>query len=127
MRIHHIALISGSEVKADRFYGELLGLEKIRSSTIESALSRGLFGFDRSFRALMYRKDDVSFEVFVVEEPVEIRPRLCHVAIEVDNQAQFLETCRTMVVQIIQVPKEERMVTMIQDFDGNLFELKEKI
>ena len=127
MRIHHIGLVCGSEEKADRFYEGLLGLEKTRSFAIGAALSKGLFGFDSGFRALMYGKDDVSFEVFVVEEPVAICPRLCHVAIEVENQATLLERCRKLGIQIMEVPKEGKTVTMIQDFDANLFELKEKI
>ncbi|NIO04379.1 MAG: hypothetical protein GTN74_07100 [Proteobacteria bacterium] len=126
MKIHHIALVCRSEESSDRFYQDLLGFEKIRSSIVSEELSRGFFGFDSSFRAMTYTKDRMTFEVFVIEEAVGMGPRFNHVGFEVEDRAKFLEKCREMHVEIVEIPKGERIITMIKDFDGNLFEIKEK-
>lgn len=126
MKVQHVALVCRSEENSDRFYRDLLGLERTRSFTVPAELSRGLFGFDCSFEALTYLKDDINFEVFVVKEAVVTRPHLHHVGLEVEDRKKFLERCREMQVQIMEIPKGEKVITMIKDFDGNLFEIKEK-
>lgn len=126
MRIHHIALVCRSEENADRFYRVLLGLERTRSFTVPVELSRGLFGVDRTFQAITYLKDEMTAEVFVVEEAPAIIPHLHHVGLEVEDRKRFLDKCREMQVQIMETPKEGKVVTMIKDFDGNLFEIREK-
>ncbi len=126
MKIHHIALVCRSEESSDRFYQDLLGFEKMRSFTVSEELSRGFFGFESSFRAMTYAKDGMSFEVFVIEEGVAMSPRFNHVGLEVEDRAKFLEKCREMHVEIVEIPKEEKIITMIRDFDGNLFEIKDK-
>jgi len=126
MRVHHIALVCRSEKNADRFYRDLLGLEKTRSYTVSEALSKGLFGFDCVYQALVYSRNDVTFEVFVVEDARKVHPRLDHVGLEVEDQKRFLNKCGEMQVQVIEAPKEGRVITMVKDFDGNLFEIKEK-
>lgn len=126
MRIHHIAVVCRSEENADRFYRDLLGLERTRSFTVSAELSRGLFGFDHSFKTLTYLKHDMTIEVFVVQEAPAIILCLHHVGLEVEDRKRFLEKCREMQVQIMETPKEGGVVTMIKDFDGNLFEIREK-
>jgi catechol 2,3-dioxygenase-like lactoylglutathione lyase family enzyme len=126
MRIHHIGLVSSSEENADRFYHDLLGLEKTRIFTVPSELSRGFFDLDQSLQAINYSKDDVNLEVFVVAESPVTRPRLDHVGLEVVDRERFLTKCAEMGVLIIERPKGDRVITMIQDFDGNLFEIQEK-
>ena len=125
MRIHHVALMCRSEEAADRFYGGLLGLERIRSFMVSSELARGLFGFGHSVQTLTYVKDDMCFEVFVVDETHPPSPRLCHVALAVEDQKGFLEQCKELQVRIVEVSTKEKSVTMIEDYDGNLFEIKE--
>lgn len=127
MKVRHVALVCRSEENADRFYRDLLGLERTRSFPVPVELSRGLFGFDRSFLALTYLKDDMTFEIFVVEEAPVIRPYLHHVGLEVEDRERFLERCGQMQVEIMEVPKGEKIITMIKDFDGNVFEIMEKV
>jgi catechol 2,3-dioxygenase-like lactoylglutathione lyase family enzyme len=126
MRIHHVGVVCRSEEDADRFYRDLLGLEKIRSFFVSVALSQGLFGLDRGFPAHTYGKGDLAVEVFVIEEGAVTHPHLHHTGLEVDDLKTFLQKCRDLGVQIMEVAKKEKIVTMIKDFDGNLFEIKEK-
>jgi catechol 2,3-dioxygenase-like lactoylglutathione lyase family enzyme len=48
MRIHHIGLCCRREEDADRFYRELLGLEKADGATVAASLTRPLFGIERA-------------------------------------------------------------------------------
>jgi catechol 2,3-dioxygenase-like lactoylglutathione lyase family enzyme len=125
MRIHHIAVVCASEENADRFYQRLLGLERIRSYPVSAELSNGLFGFERGFQACNYVKGNMNVEVFVIEKSAVAPPNFHHVALEVDNLEEFLKRCKEMKVQILQVPKGDKIITMIKDFDGNIFEIKE--
>ena len=127
MRIHHIALVSRNEDNADRFYHDLLGLEKTRTINVSSELSRGFFNLDQSFQAITYSKDDLNFEVFVVAESPLPHPRLHHVGLEVEDRKRFLARCAEMQIPVMEMSKEGRVIIMIKDFDGNLFEIKEKV
>jgi catechol 2,3-dioxygenase-like lactoylglutathione lyase family enzyme len=124
LRIHHVALVCGSEENADRFYRDLLGFEQTRSFMVPGDLARGLFGYEGNIQTLTYLKDDTCFEVFVVDEAHPATP-LCHVALAVENKSGFLKRCERFQIRIVEVSKGEKTVTMIQDFDGNLFEIKE--
>ena len=50
--------------------------------------------------------------------------RIEHVCLKVDDLEAFLEKCRTLQVKIVQVPKENNLLTFILDDDANLFEIK---
>ncbi|NIQ38771.1 MAG: hypothetical protein GTN81_09295 [Proteobacteria bacterium] len=126
MKVHHIAVVCQSEENADRFYRDLLGLEKIRTFVVSAELSRGCFDFDQSYEARTYAGKGMTFEVFVVKNLDAPRLRLHHVGLEVEDHQKFLAMCREMGVEVRQVPKEDRIITMTKDFDGNLFEIKEK-
>ena len=45
-------------------------------------------------------------------------------SLEVDDLSGFIEKCRSMSVEITQVPKGDNTLTFVRDFDGNLFEIK---
>jgi catechol 2,3-dioxygenase-like lactoylglutathione lyase family enzyme len=126
MRIHHVGLVCKTQESADRFYGDLLGLERTRSFPVSTDLSGGLFGFDQGFQAINYVKGDLTFEIFVVQDRAVVHPQLHHLSLEVEDLKGFLERCRRMGVQIIEVPKQGKIITMIKDFDGNLFEMRER-
>ena len=124
MRIHHVALVCGSEENADRFYVDLLGFEQTRSFLVPADLAGGLFGYEERIQTLTYLKDDMCFEIFVVNGAHASSP-LSHVALAVENKREFLKKCERFQIRIVEVSKGEKTVTMIRDFDGNLFEIKE--
>ena len=126
MKIHHVALVCESEENADRFYKDLLGFERNRSFMVPVDLARGLFGYEDRILTLTYLKDDTCFEIFVAHENRPFVP-LCHVALAVKNKEEFLKKCHLFQIRIVEVPKGEKAVTMIQDFDGNLFEIKDAV
>ena len=124
MQLKHIALVSSSEEKADRFYQSVLGLEKISAKTIPASLSDRIFNFNSGLKIINYANDKIHFEIFIADKQGLETNTISHVCLEVGNLAAFLEGCRKMEIAILQVPKGDAMITFVKDDDGNQFEIK---
>jgi len=126
MKLRHVGLTSGSEKNSDKFFGELLGLRKMEPKTLPAALSQALFNVKAELKVLNYESDQSHFEIFIgAPEKRGVKP-IEHVCLEVDDLAAFLQKCRSLKVNILQVPKGDTLLTFINDDDGNLFEIKER-
>lgn len=126
MNITHIALTCSSEDKADRFYAGLLGLQKQPPKTVAAEVSGAIFGIDSELKVINYINEKIRFEMFVDNAGISNWRRIDHVCFEVEDLETFLQECRRAGADIIQVPKDDYLITFIKDFDGNLFEVKEK-
>ena len=124
MILRHVALTSSSEEKSDKFYQALLGLKKSKPKTIPPALSKALFDINSELKIINYLDEHLHFEIFITSHNNSSVRRIEHVCLEVDDLAAFLEKCRTLQVKIVQVPREDKLLTFISDDDGNLFEIK---
>jgi catechol 2,3-dioxygenase-like lactoylglutathione lyase family enzyme len=124
MQLKHIALVCRSEEKSDRFYSDLLGLQKVGSKTIPSTLVNQIFNIDSELKIINYADGNIVFEVFIDDQKIEEENKIAHICLQVGNLRSFLEKCRSMEIEIIQVPKGEAFITFIKDDDGNLFEIK---
>ena len=124
MQLKHVALVCSSEEKSDRFYTNLLGLQKAGSKTIPSALVNQIFNIDSDLKIINYANDNIVFEVFIDSKNRAEKNKIEHICIQVENLGSFLETCRSMKIEIIQVPKGDAFITFIKDDDGKLFEIK---
>jgi catechol 2,3-dioxygenase-like lactoylglutathione lyase family enzyme len=119
-----VALTSSSEEKSDKFYQALLGLKKSKPKTIPPSLSKALFDINSELKIINYLDENLHFEIFLTSHNNSSVRRIEHVCLEVDDLASFLEKCRTLQVKIVQVPRENKLLTFISDDDGNLFEIK---
>jgi catechol 2,3-dioxygenase-like lactoylglutathione lyase family enzyme len=119
-----VALTSSSEEKSDKFYQALLGLKKSKPKTIPPSLSKALFDINSELKIINYLDENLHFEIFFTSHNNSSVRRIEHVCLEVDDIAAFLEKCRTLQVKIVQVPRENKLLTFISDDDGNLFEIK---
>ena len=133
MNLLHVALASGSEENADKFYRDLLGLRKAAPKALSSSLARAIFNIDSDFSMINYKGESLHFEVFVRtgeglfgSNYVGGIRRIDHVCLEVPDLGEFLKKCRAMGIDVTQVPKGDYVVTFISDYDGNLFEIKPK-
>ena len=124
MQLKHVALVCSSEEKSDRFYSGLFGLQKASSKTIPSTLVNQIFNIDSDLKIISYANDNIVFEVFIDSKNRAEKNKIEHVCIQVENLGSFLETCRSMKIEIIQVPKGDAFITFIKDDDGNSFEIK---
>ena len=124
MILKHVALVCGSEENSDKFYEQLLGLTKLNSKTLPRDLSMQIFDLDSELTIINYADDNIHFEIFIDHRDSLNNQKIEHVCLEVEDLAVFLSKCRTMGVKVLQIPKGDKFLTFIRDYDGNLFEIK---
>jgi catechol 2,3-dioxygenase-like lactoylglutathione lyase family enzyme len=124
MLLRHMALTCSSEKKSDRFYKNLLGLQKSEPKILPIPLSKAIFNVDSELMMINYQSEQVHFEIFITDHSISDGRHIEHVCIEVDDLQNFLTKCRDLEVEIFQIPKGDRTLTFIRDYDGNLFEVK---
>lgn len=124
MRLNHVALVCSSETNSDRFYGQLLGLEKLETKSITAEVSDGIFQVNDPYQMLNYGDDRLKFEIFLSDRRDFVEKQVGHVCIDVDDLDRFLEDCASFEVEVRRVPKGDSHVTFVKDYDGNLFEIK---
>lgn len=125
MILQHVALTCSSEKKSDRFYKELLGLVKSEPKILPEPLTEAIFNLDAQLPMINYRNDQVHFEIFITRQPVKTKRQIDHVCLEVNDLQSFLQKCHDLDVEVSQIPKGNRTLTFIRDYDGNLFEIKQ--
>jgi catechol 2,3-dioxygenase-like lactoylglutathione lyase family enzyme len=123
MLLRHAGLTCSTEDSADRFYRDLLGLNKSEPKTLPSELSKAIFNLDAELKMINYMDDKIHFEIFVTNQLSPSQRQIAHLCLEVDDLSDFLENCRKLNVTINQIPKGDKTLTFIKDFDGNLFEI----
>lgn len=126
MILRHVALTCSSEKNSDRFYKDLLGLEKSEPKNLPEPLSKTIFKVDAELLMIHYQGKAVHFEIFITDYPVSNNRRIDHVCLEVDDLKRFLQKCHDLDIEISQIPKGNRTLTFIRDFDGNIFEIKQE-
>lgn len=123
MKLKHIALASPSEVESDRFFMELLGLEKIKNKTVSKDLSNGLFNLEREFQVIDYGNEDVKFEVFIDKSLSAPELAVGHTCLETGDRDEFLSKAEKMGYQVRRMAKGEKVVVFVKDSNNNLFEI----
>ena len=123
MLFRHVGLACSSEDNADRFYRDLLGLNKSEPKILGADLSRVIFNVDCDLQLINYMDANNHFEIFVSDQIDNPRDRITHQCLEVENLPEFTVKCRAMGVEVNLIPKGDKTLTFIKDFDGNQFEL----
>ena len=126
MLLRHVGLTCSSEENSDKFYRDLLGLKKSGPKTLPAELSRAIFNFDAELQIINYMDENVHFEIFIHSQNRHHAGLIEHSCLDVGDLEIFLEKCRAMEVEISQIPKGDKTLTFIKDYDGNLFEIKQK-
>jgi catechol 2,3-dioxygenase-like lactoylglutathione lyase family enzyme len=52
-------------------------------------------------------------------------PSFEHLCLEVEKREDFLAQCQSSGVEVKRIPKGDSLLAFIEDYDGNLFEVKE--
>ncbi len=126
MRLLHVGLTSSSEKSADRFFGELLGMEKSEPKTVSAQMAKAIFQVDSALKVVNYSGDHTHFEIFIGAPEKNNGRQIAHVCIGVNNLATFLSKCRALKVSVSQVPRGDSFLTFVRDDAGNIFEIKER-
>jgi extradiol dioxygenase family protein len=126
MLLNHIAIVNASEEHAEKFYGQFLELEKSREYTVSSELAEQLFSLSSEFKAVVYEKDGIRFEIFLYPDSVPESSDIRHAALFVDDLTAFLDRARRFEVEHIIGKTAEKTVHFIKDYSGNMIEVKQK-
>ena len=65
MQLKHVALVSTSEEKSDKFYVKLLDLKRMNSKELSSSLAEQIFDIDSELKIINYANDDMHLEIFI--------------------------------------------------------------
>jgi catechol 2,3-dioxygenase-like lactoylglutathione lyase family enzyme len=120
----HTALVCSQEANADRFYQQLLGLEKAGPKVLPPSLAKAIFNIDAELTIINYTGTGIHFEIFIAPGQPRNGQKIAHTCIEVDDRRLFLDACRNLGISVNQVPRGEHVLLFVRDFDGNLFEVK---
>ena len=124
MVLRHVALTCSSEKNSDRVFKNLFGLEKSEPKVLPVSLSKAIFNVDSELIMINYTNDQVHFEIFIADPSLNPSSPIGHVCLEVEDLNAFLNKCHHLEIEVIHVPKGDRTLTFIRDYDGNLFEIK---
>ena len=125
MKLHHVAVICSSQENADRFYQVILGLQKIKTSPLSEDLAGQIFDIAQKCQIILYASETFAVEVFVPASFPEKRAPFVHLCLEVEDREQFVGRCQEMALPVKRIEKGDSFLTFVQDYDGNLFEIKE--
>ena len=123
MLLRHVGLTCGTEDNADKFYRDLLGLNKSEPKTLPPDLSKAIFNLDAELQMINYMDENIHFEIFITNRHSTTPSQIDHQCLEVENRSVFIEKCRSLGVETALIPKGDKTLTFIKDFDGNLFEI----
>ena len=126
MRMHHAAVVCASQENADRFYGGVLGLEKMKTQVLDKDLSNRIFGIPSECGMILYGRQGVAVEVFVPPGVPEKHRTFGHLCLSVQDRGALLESCAAAGLAVKKIPKGDYLVVFVEDYDGNLFEIKEE-
>ncbi len=124
--IDHVGIMNDDEDKAVRFYRDLLGLERIKESYVSVELAEKLFSFSGEIKMLVYGKESLKVEIFIVLGFVRPSPSVSHFCIQLPDLHGFLERAKSEGVIVIAAERGGRTVYFVEDFSGNRIELKQQ-
>ncbi|MBN2515763.1 MAG: VOC family protein [Deltaproteobacteria bacterium] len=125
MRLHHAAVVCRSREHADRFYGGILGLQHIKTATLEPRLAEQIFGIAQECQFMLFGSEQLTVEIFIADIDSQASPLFEHLCLEVTNRDQFAEQCETQGLEVKRIPRGDTQLIFVKDYDGNLFEIKE--
>jgi hypothetical protein len=92
---------------------------------LPAELSTLLFDIPVEIKIVLYTSDSVDFEILLIPGHRHVKPRLEHVCIITENIDSLLKKSTNAGLKTLRVPKGSSVLYFIEDFDGNLFEIKE--
>lgn len=125
MRVHHVAVVCRSRENADRFYMGILGLQKIKASSLNEDLTKQIFDTACECQIILYGNENFAVEVFVDASAAGKTNPFVHLCLEVEEREEFLGKCLSAGLVVNRVQKGNSQLVFVEDYNGNLFEIKE--
>jgi catechol 2,3-dioxygenase-like lactoylglutathione lyase family enzyme len=124
MIFDHVGIVNKDVDDAVRFYRDILHLEQIKESSVSAELARKLFNIDREIGMLVYGKEDLKVEIFILPDFSRPSFSVPHFCLQVPDLSALLEKAKEEDVTVIFAEREGRTVFFMEDFAGNRIELK---
>ncbi len=127
MILNHVGIVNENKEKAERFYGDFLGLEKTKEAMLPKELSEQLFNYSSEIKIMVFEKDELKIEVFICPDS-EKRPLpdIAHIGLFLDDLPQLINKAAEAGVELIIGKTADKTVYFLKDFTGNLLEIKQK-
>jgi catechol 2,3-dioxygenase-like lactoylglutathione lyase family enzyme len=126
MVLDHVGIVNKDEDGAARFYLDLLGLEVIKKSSVSPELGRKLFSVEAGIKMLVYGKDNLKVEVFILPGFTPPSPAVSHFCVQVPDLSAFIERAKAEGVKVTSAERGGRTVHFVEDFSGNRIEIKQQ-
>ena len=122
--LNHVALEYADKDKADLFFVKILGMQKVKSSTLPEDLSDAIFGIKSSVEMEVYDNGMTRIEVFITGKSKNSGYE--HTCIEVRDRKEFITQCEKYGIVPMVIERGGKELLFVRDFSNNLFEVKEK-
>jgi catechol 2,3-dioxygenase-like lactoylglutathione lyase family enzyme len=122
LSIQHVAVEYDEKLKADLFFGTILGLPRIKTMMLPKELSHAIFGIAASVAIEIYGNDRARFEVFICKTRRGFT--YDHICVEVPDKDEFITQCEKHGLKPFVVEKDGKQLWFVRDFAGYLFEIK---
>ena len=124
--LEHACVSLSSHEKVKILFEEVFGFEKLYSFKIDPRVMLSLFNIETSAEAFVYDCENSKLEIFVVENMRFPSPGFRHICLSFADRDSILRKAKERGYLIKEYKFEDRTVVFIQDFDGNLYEIKKR-
>lgn len=124
--LNHLGLLNFSEDEARKFYHGILGLDEQYDFDLKPAESELIFGIRRPFRVLVFSKNNFKLEIFIARKAIEFKPAVNHICLNVPNRSDIIRRCKENGLKVVEIERSDKVTVFVNDFAGNIFELKEE-
>jgi len=124
--VDHVGIINRGEDEAVEFYKNLLGMEKIKESSVPAELSRRLFNLFQEIRVVVFGRvgGGMKIEVFIIPGSTPPTPNIPHFSLHVLHFPDLLKRLNQAGAKVITGQHGDKTVYFTEDFSGNRIEIK---
>ncbi|MBN2127312.1 MAG: hypothetical protein JW703_02870 [Candidatus Diapherotrites archaeon] len=123
--LEHIAIQCSSKEKAKEFFEEVLELKKIDSFKLYADLSKTIFNSGKEIDVEKYGNEKIMIEVFYSEK--KCINKFEHYCFTCSNREKIALKAKEKGFKVKEFETKNKKWIFLEDFDGNLFELKDEI
>ncbi len=127
VKIEHIAIASNSIEDSDKFFVDLLGLNKTRSFSVNSDLMKAFFSVNKEYSFVRYENNNMAVEVIITNDLSKAKDIFTHSCLIVNDKIEeFVNKAEKMGLKTIKVDRKDKegYYYFIKDFYNNLYEIK---
>jgi len=104
--IQHVAVECSQKETADLFFSAILGMPKIKTTTLPRELTVSIFGIDDTVDMVLYANATSRFEVFIRSR--EKKQTFDHIGLKVSDRNDFVDRCERNGLKPFYVQKDGR-------------------